>query len=240
MTPIETVDHCSVSLVQHTGSDMMVAAAAWVSVNAEQARERLETESRDPSGTLGFLMANRHGTPFEHNSMTFWVDAPILVWREFHRHRVGFSYNEVSGRYSQLKPRFWVCPLDRKLVPAPDHKSSKPNFVADPMLANWVAAKQTESYERAYADYEALLAANVAKEVARSVLPVAIMSQCWVTCNARSIMHFLSLRTHEPTAAIVSRPQAEIEEVARQMEKHFAGLFPLTYAAWVKHGRQAP
>lgn len=71
-------------------------------------------------------------------------------------------------------------------------------------------------------------------------LPVAIMSQCWCTCNARSLMAFLSLRTHDSSAAFVSHPQAEIEEVARQMESQFAELFPITYKSWVSNGRVAP
>ena len=60
-------------------------------------------------------MRDRHGTPFEHSSMTFYVRAPIFVFREFMRHRT-FSYNEESGRYCTLEPVFYVPGPGRKLV----------------------------------------------------------------------------------------------------------------------------
>ncbi|GAA3042274.1 hypothetical protein GCM10020000_21500 [Streptomyces olivoverticillatus] len=61
-------------------------------------------------------MRDRHGSPFEHNSMTFFISAPIFVFREFMRHRVGWSYNEESGRYRELEPVFYVPGESRKLV----------------------------------------------------------------------------------------------------------------------------
>jgi thymidylate synthase (FAD) len=97
-----------------------------------------------------------------------------------------------------------------------------------------------DSYQQSYAKYESLLHAGYAKEVARVVLPVGIYSSCWVTCNPRSLMSFLSLRTHEPTAKFASYPQAEIEMAARAAEKILADGWPLTYAAFVRHGRVAP
>ena len=60
-------------------------------------------------------MRDRHGSPFEHNSMTFYVQAPIFVFREFMRHRIA-SYNEESGRYRELRPVFYVPGPERKLT----------------------------------------------------------------------------------------------------------------------------
>ena len=60
-------------------------------------------------------MRDRHGSPFEHNSMTFYVQAPIFVFREFMRHRIA-SYNEESGRYRELRPVFYVPGPERKLI----------------------------------------------------------------------------------------------------------------------------
>ena len=96
------------------------------------------------------------------------------------------------------------------------------------------------SYLTAWGQYTALLSSGVASEVARCVLPVAVYSHCYVTCNPRSLMHFLPLRVHSPDARFVSYPQAEIEEVALGMERHFTRLFPLTHAAFVGNGRVAP
>ena len=88
--------------------------------------------------------------------------------------------------------------------------------------------------------YELLLEDGVANEVARAVLPVGIYSEMYATCNARSLMSFLSLRVDAEDATFQTKPQWEIETVARLMEFAFAGLFPSTYTAFVKNGRVSP
>ncbi len=127
------------------------------------------------------------------------------------------------------------------MIPVADYKATQPAFVpASKATYEGVIAEQEQAYKHCYSAYERMLRAGVAKEVARSVLPVAIMSQCWCTCNARSLMAFLSLRVHDKKSTFVSHPQAEIQEVALKMEEIFAGLFPITYAAWLKNGRVDP
>jgi thymidylate synthase (FAD) len=85
-----------------------------------------------------------------------------------------------------------------------------------------------------------MLADGVAREVARAVLPVGLFSSMYATCNARSLMHFLSLRTKDDRAKVPSFPQREIEMVAEKMEQQWATLMPLTHAAFNEHGRVAP
>ena len=85
-----------------------------------------------------------------------------------------------------------------------------------------------------------MLAAGVAREVARSVLPVNIYSSMYVTMNARSLMNFLSLRTKREDSAFPSFPQREIEMVAEKMEAFWRELMPATAAAFDKNGRVAP
>ncbi len=97
-----------------------------------------------------------------------------------------------------------------------------------------------DSYRQAYAAYQAMLAEGVAREVARAVLPVGLFSSMYATCNARSLMHFLSLRTKDERAKVPSFPQREIEMVAEKMELEWAALMPLTHAAFNEHGRVAP
>src|SRR3546814_8436957 len=77
-----------------------------------------------------------------------------------------------------------------------------------------------------------MLAAGVAREVARLSLPVGVLSSMYATCNARSLMHFLSLRTKDERAKVKSFPQWEIELVARKMEAEWARLMPLTHEAF--------
>lgn len=151
------------------------------------------------------------------------------------------SYNEESGRYKQLDPVFWVPPQGRKIVPAPGHTSARPQFQAGTADdESYIRDTLATSYRIAYESYAAMLEKGYAKEVARACLPVGIYSSCWVTCNPRSLMSFLSLRTHEPEAKFVSYPQAEIEEAARSLEEIFALGWPLTYKAFNENGRVGP
>jgi thymidylate synthase (FAD) len=97
-----------------------------------------------------------------------------------------------------------------------------------------------ESCIVAYENYQKILASGVAREVARAVLPVTLYSSMYVTMNARALMNFLSLRTSRDGSHFPSYPQREIEMVAEKMERHFAQLMPMTYAAFEKSGRVAP
>lgn len=224
-------------LVQFAGSDEMLARAAMVSTKGSMATEAVPPDK--VKGLLSFLMKNRHGTPFEHASMTFFVQAPIFVFREWHRHRVGWSYNEESARYKQMDPVFYVPGPERNLVQTgkPGHYTFLPG--TPEQYANMEAHLKSHSWG-AYTAYESLLAAGVAREVARAVLPVNTFSSMWATCNPRSMMHFLSLRTKVEGSKFPSFPQREIEMCAEKMEAEFAERFPLTHEAFVAHGRVAP
>jgi thymidylate synthase (FAD) len=170
--------------------------------------------------------------------MTFFVSAPIFVFREFMRHRIA-SYNEESGRYRELKPVFYIPSPERKLVQT--GKTGHYVFVdGSKEQFDTTIKSMKESYELAYKNYKIMLDAGVAREVARAVLPVALYSSMYVTMNARALMNFLSLRTSRDGSHFPSYPQREIEMVAEKMEEHFARLMPLTYAAFEKSGRVAP
>lgn len=229
----------TVELVQSVASDQSVIAAARVSTAADASKESLKSDAAESKGLINFLLKNRHGTPFEHNSFTFFVQAPILVFREFMRHRVGFSYNEESGRYRELRPIFYVPAAERNLV-----QQGKPgayDFVpGDKKQFDMLVTEMKKSYQQAYETYQKILESGVAREIARAVLPVGIYSSMYVTCNARSLMNFLSLRTKRPDSHFPSYPQREIEMVAEQMEKIFAKQMPITYESYDKNGRVGP
>jgi thymidylate synthase (FAD) len=228
----------TVELVKHAASDADVIWAARVSTKGEQSLADVNADAERSAGLINFLMRDRHGTPFEHSSMTFYVNAPIFVFREFMRHRT-FSYNEESGRYRKLDPVFYVPGADRKLV-----QSGKPGayvFTAGSPEQHTLVTKTIESScSQSYASYLEMLEAGVAREVARSVLPVGLYSSMYATCNARALMNFLSLRVTHPDSAFPSFPQREIEMVAEQMEALWAGLMPLTHAAFERNGRVCP
>lgn len=232
---MEFTSEINVELVSHTGSDAGIAAAARVSTGMDLS----EYSEAQNTGLINYLVKNRHGSPFEHNLMTFRVQAPIFLFREWHRHRIGWSYNETSGRYKVLPPKFYVYPEGRPLVQA--GSGAHPDLVhGDKLLALAVAASMEAAYQQAWLEYEDMLEMGVANEVARAVLPVGIYSEMYATCNARSLMSFLSLRVDDPTATFASKPQWEIQQAALQMEAAFAQLFPATLRAFNANGRVAP
>jgi thymidylate synthase (FAD) len=229
----------TVELVKHSAADTDVLWAARVSTAGEQSIEEISKDPERSKGLINFLIRDRHGSPFEHNSMTFLVSAPIFVFREFHRHRVGWSYNEESGRYRRLEPVFYVPGADRRLVQ--QGRPGKYEFVPGTAEQQALVRKvMEESYRQSYAAYQEMLAAGVAREVARATLPVGLFSSMYATCNARSLMHFLGLRTKDERAKVPSFPQREIEMVAERMEAEWARLMPLTHAAFNANGRVAP
>ncbi|MCM2392868.1 FAD-dependent thymidylate synthase [Streptomyces albipurpureus] len=229
----------SVELVKHAAQDSDVLWAARVSTAGEQSLAELQKDPERSKGLINYLMRDRHGSPFEHNSMTFFISAPIFVFREFMRHRVGWSYNEESGRYRELQPVFYVPGQDRKLVQ--EGRPGKYVFIdGTPEQHKVVSEAMEDSYRRSYETYQEMLAAGIAREVARAVLPVGLFSSMYATCNARSLMHFLGLRTQHEQAKVPSFPQREIEMVGERMEEHWAQLMPLTHSAFNANGRIAP
>ena len=231
-------DDVTVELVKASASDADVIWAARVSTAGENSLEEVNADPARSTGLINYLARERHGSPFEHTSMTFFISAPIFVFREFMRHRIA-SYNEESGRYRELLPVFYVPNKTRKLVQT--GKTGAYIFVdgSDEQYQISVAAMK-ESYELCYLNYKKMLDAGIAREVARAVLPVALYSSMYVTMNARALMNFLSLRTAREGSHFPSYPQREIEMVAEKMEEHFARLMPITYAAFEKSGRVAP
>jgi thymidylate synthase (FAD) len=228
----------TVELIRAAAQDADVLFAARVSTLGEQSLDDVDADATRSGGLIRYLMRERHGSPFEHNSMTFYVQAPIFVFREFMRHRIA-SYNEESGRYRELRAVFYVPAPERRLV-----QEGKPGhyvFVEGTPEQHATVVEQTkQACVSSYRAYQQMLDAGVAREVARGVLPVATYSSMYVTMNARSLMNFLSLRTKREGSAYPSYPQREIEMVAEQMEEHWARLMPVTHAAFEASGRVSP
>lgn len=257
-------DKITVTKIQSMGGDAMIAAAAWVSTSPESAFERSVNNPDDVSGVIKYLVKQRHGSPFEHGALTMYTKAPLFVYREWHRHRIGHSYNEESARYKVLDPVFYIPPTDRPMFKVDDWKPGRPKFLTIEQEFERIKAEKDpehvipdekmpqvrydrlvenlqRSYELSYEMYEENLALGVDPGLARDCLPVGIYSSCWVTVNPRSLMAFLSLRTHEPERAkFVSYPLYEIEVAARAAEQMLKEGWPITYQAFVDNGFVAP
>lgn len=238
---ITVTSDITVRLIQKMGADNMVWAAAKVSTDPDAALAlALEEFEQDVRGGINYLMAHRHGTPFEHNAITFYVHAPAMVWWEWVRHR-HMSFNLESGRYRELAPVFWVPKRNRRLRKVSGFKSAKPRFetVDD---ATYIAMfdEYVATYQANWDGYNRLMKLGIANEAARSVLGFGIYYSGWVTVNCRSLMHFLSLRTHDMTAKFPSYPQQEIELAAQQCEVMLKEGWPIVHEAFCRNGRVAP
>lgn len=227
-----------VDYVDHMGDDERIVQAAMVSTKGMR---MTKTDTAKRKGLINSLIELRHGTPFECGALTVRVHAPIKVWREWMRHRIGWSYNEESGRYKQLDPVFWIPPITRPMIRLEGFKPMRPVFdVATPKEYEQIVDDLKTGYTKAYAIYEHMLSMQVDRGLARDVLGVGIFSACYCTANPRSIMHFLELRTQEPTSRRPSKPLWEIDSAARKLEAIFAEIWPVTHTAWLKNGRSAP
>jgi thymidylate synthase (FAD) len=223
---IRVLDHGFVRLDDAMADDLSVVNGARVSF----ARRKTDLEASD-EGLIGFLMRDRHGSPFEHNAFRFHVRCPIFVAREWFRHRIG-SFNEFSMRYAKATEDFYVPDADdvRSQVGKPGAYSFER---VDPELAEETRAELEALYEQAYATYARLVEKGVARELARSVMPVGAYTQFYWTVNARALMNFISLRNSEFA-------QLEIRRYAEAVETFFAERMPVTHAAFVANDRKAP
>lgn len=219
----------NVNLVQAVGGDASVVSSARASYNKEWSEE---VNAKDEK-LIGYLMKHKHGTPFEHNMFTFQIHAPIFVAREWFRHRIG-SFNEVSGRYAELKPDFFYPEHWR--VPNPENKQSSIPHEDGYQGAEWCFVqgdRLAKHYRACYNLYQEMLADGVAREQARMVLPLGIYTDFVWSVNARSLMNFLSLRRAE-------NAQEEIRDYTPEIEKFFEQEMPVTYRAWRDNGFVAP
>src|SRR5256885_2894487 len=223
---VPVLDHGFVRLDDAMADALSVVNGARVSF----ARHKQEMDESD-EGLIRFLLRERHGTPFEHNSFRFHIRAPIFVAREWFRHRVG-SFNEFSMRYARATDDFYVPePEDvRTQVGKPGSYSFEP---VEPELAEVTREELRAVYDAAYATYERLVERGVARELARLVMPVGAYTEFYWTVNARSLMNFVSLRAAETA-------QREIRRYAEACERFLEEKMPVTYAPFVSAGRVAP
>jgi thymidylate synthase (FAD) len=223
---IPVLDHGFVRLDAAMADDLSVVNGARVSF----ARHKEELDDAD-AGLIRFLMRDRHGTPFEHNAFRFHIRCPIFVAREWFRHRIG-SFNEFSMRYAKATDDFYVPAAEdvRSQVGKPGAYSFEP---VEPELAERTREELRAVYELAYATYTRLVEEGVARELARSVLPVGAYTEFYWTVNARALMNFVSLRAAETA-------QWEIRVYAEACEQFLAERMPITYEAFVANARVAP
>lgn len=222
---INVLDHGFVRLVDSMGSDLSVSRAARVSYNEEW---RAGEDEGSDTRLIKYLKKNKHHTPFEAVVFTFEVKAPIFVFRQWHRHRT-WTYNELSARYRELPEEFYVPALENITPQAKLNKQGREAEGYTEEKKKFIQDRIRESCEESFLTYRGLLEEGLAKELARSVLPVNTYSHMFATVNLLNLMRFLSLRDH-------SHAQYEIRVYAEAMRKLAKQIAPVCIAAWEEFG----
>ena len=219
--PYKVLDHGYVAYVEHWGSDERIIESARMSTN--KGFEGWDKDSR----LLAYLWKNKHHTPFEMAGMTIEVQAPIFVFREWHRHRTQ-SYNELSARYTEM-PNLYYLPSGARVRAG--KQSTKNKQGSQEGFTDVEGGDIILDLRASYADsrdvYEALLAKGVARELARLVLPVAQYSRMRASANLRNWLGFLTLRMDE-------HAQLEIRAYATAVASLVEQCFPRTWSLFAE------
>ena len=222
---IHILDKGYVELVDVLGDDLTPVNAARVSFDG------FSTDFKEQDRKLSkFLIKHKHFSPFRHQHCMFIIKAPEFVMRQWYKHVVGIettsshvtkdhAWNEISGRY---------VPYDEFYEPTEFRKQSEDNKQAsDGLIDDQVTAtiKWRTAQMKLIETYNEFLDMGMAKEQARSILPLTVYTKVWWTASFQSIMNFIELRD-EPTS------QVEIQEYARALKKIMLKTFPETTKLW--------
>lgn len=240
---IEVLDHGYVKLIEPWGGGSGEAppredGAAMCYFTPDYERGIIEAARQSTQGSfrgwdqdaklLKYLYDNKHATPFEFAGMIIEVQAPIFVFREWHRHRTQ-SYNEMSARYEPL-PDLYYMPDAKNIVDrglkATVNKQAAGTAEFRPDLAGLWAAKVQALYAEAEALYRAGLSVGIPKELARITMPVGHYSRMRASANLRNWLAFMTLRCDE-------NAQWEIRQYANAVAEIIKEKFPRTARLWV-------
>lgn len=211
-------EHSLVELIQHVGDDKMIVNAARVSFGGDNDVPLNAADAK----LIKYLLEHHHGSPFEHNLITFKIISPVYIDRQMVRHRVGVSKNEKSGRYVKMEDHVYIPKLFRQQATNNRQASVEATSDFNHAKANLILRN---AWKSAYQSYEDLLAMGVTREQARGVLPLSLYVESYYTFNLRSLLHFIELRDH-PGA------QWEIQQYAKAMVDIIRPLFPVALSAW--------
>ncbi len=241
---VQVLDYGYIEKVEHWGSDERIVEAARMSTGkgflgwgpmCKQCGElqpgcmQMHDVVPGDEKLLKFLWDNKHATPFEMAGLTIEVQAPIMVFREWHRHRVPFGYNEMSARYTPLPDVNYVPTVERLLVNSKTNKQAGTvagsESLTEDSAAAWLASL-TAVYELAERVYQDGLRRGVPKELARLPVPVGRYSRMRATSNLRGWLGFLTLR-------MAPGAQYEIRVFANEVSNIIKETFPRTHALFV-------
>tara|TARA_B100001559_G_scaffold202587_1_gene169654 strand:- start:3419 stop:4063 length:645 start_codon:yes stop_codon:yes gene_type:complete len=206
--------------ITHMGDDLLVVNSARVSFSKESDFDiDGNLDSRDQK-LITYLAAHGHWTPFSHPQITLRETVPIFVARQRFKHMVGFTYNEVSRRYVDDTPAFYV----------PEVWRSRPE--GSMKQGSGEAHKDQGFYTKAYSElmdslrecYESMIKDGIAPEQARMVLPQSMMTSYYVTGSLAAWARAYKQRMD-------AHAQVEIQDLAKQWGNVLEPLFPISWKA---------
>lgn len=211
MTEIKVLCKGFVRLIDSMGDDLSVVNSARVSFGKEK-------KKIDPSDEklIAYLWEHNHTSPFRHAFVKFHIKAPIFVLRQWMKHQVGCSWNELSGRYVQFSGEFYLPNVWRQQHQ--NNKQGSTGEIEDQQSAMMLYKTQVEKSVSSYYD---LLKIGVCKEQARMILPQSLYTECIWSCSLQAVMHFLQLRDDEHS-------QYEIQQYAKVIRELITPLFPIS------------
>lgn len=212
------LDHGFIGLVDIMGDDAAIEQAARVSYQKGTRKKSSLT------GLLRYLMRHHHLTPFEMVELKFHVKCPIFVMRQWIRHRTA-SVNEESGRYSVIREEFYTPGHEQYGLQSQDNKQGRSDKLVDPELYKTINEESVKSHEISTRNYNNMLEAGVAREIARIDLPVSTYTNFFWKCNLRNLFNFLSLRCD-------SHAQYEIRMYANIIAGIVKELCPIAFSGW--------
>jgi thymidylate synthase (FAD) len=212
------LDKGFVRLIDVMGDDRAIVQAARVSYG-----EGTRTPSDDRK-LIRYLMRHRHTSPFEMVEFKFHIKLPIFVARQWIRHRTA-NVNEYSGRYSILREEFYEPEPEQIRPQSPLNKQGRASTPLPEAQAQAILERLRRTQQALYAEYQELLAQNVARELARINLPLSLYTEWYWKIDLHNLFHFLRLRLDE-------HAQYEIRVYARTIAGIVKVVVPLAWEAF--------
>ena len=210
---IET--NMDVNYIDHMGTDLTVCNAARVSFDKHH-----DLLTSGDEKLIGYLAKHDHWTPFSHCTATFRIKAPIFVARQLFKHKVGLTENEISRRYVDSEPEFYIPEVWRGK--AKNKKQGSSGILSD---NEYIGEAVKIVYERAATMYDLLITkAGVAPEQARMVLPQGMFTEWFWTGSMSAWARICKLRISDDA-------QAESKGIAKMIDKECVKLWPISWSA---------
>lgn len=211
-----------VELLRTSGTDLDVVNAARVSFH----KEHSEFDNEKDTKLIRYLAKHNHWSPFAHVGATFRIKAPIFVARQLVKHQIGLTWNEVSRRYVDDEPEFWLPSRNGWRARAENVKQGSSQTTVDVCSYghDYTEYIPWDAVEVCFEAYTRLLQRGVAPEQARMILPQNTMTE-WIWTGSLMAFARVCRERLQPSA------QQETQEVAKEIERLLQPAFPVSWKA---------